>query len=111
MEGAHDGALRGYCNVREQVLHPSPPPFLPHTSPSSPFFPPVSHTFSSDGAMISLSSSKVESPRNATLSVMMKAKAQRSSRRDSSLECTLPAGGGGGGREGSAEFRLLFGAG
>ena len=45
--------------------------------------------------MISLSSSKVESPRNATLSVMMKAKAQRSSRRDSSLECTLPAGGGG----------------
>ena len=36
MEGAHDGALRGYCNVREQVLHPSPPPFLPHTSPSSP---------------------------------------------------------------------------
>ena len=46
--------------------------------------------------MISLSSSKVASPRRATLSVMMKANDQRSIRRDSSLECTLPAVQGGG---------------
>ena len=69
---------------------------LLHSSPSPPP-PPHMHTLSSEGAMISFSSSRLASPRSATLSVMMKANDQRRSRRDSSLECTLPAARGGGG--------------